>query len=263
MGWFSASQSESDSGRRPGARANQSSESQLRELRVRARRRLVGALALVLLAVIFVPMFSNVDPAQESRPVPVVVPAISGPEPSSGELALAPAGQPLAPVAGITEGTSSVTAESSPATEAAAPTTAGEPSTQSVAPEPAPETPATPAPTKPASPTPAPPNASQRTDDGSVALALLEGRSPASVAPPERGNFILQIAAYTTEGDARSRRDKLVASGVTNAYVEQANVDGKPTYRLRVGPFPTRDAAGAAQARLRALGYDNGFISSK
>lgn len=262
MGWFSARQSESDNGRRPGARANQSSESQLRELRVRARRRLVGALALVLLAVIFVPMFFNVDTAQESRPVPVVVPAINGPEPSSGEPAPAPAGQPQAPAAGTTEGPTSVTAESA-ATDAAASTTVAESSTQSVVPEPAPQTPATPAPPKPASPAPAPANASPRTDDGSVALALLEGRSPASVAPPERGNFILQIAAYTTEGDARSRRDKLVASGVTNAYVEQASVDGKATYRLRVGPFPTRDAAQAAQARLRALGYDNGFISSK
>ncbi|MGE4370626.1 MAG: SPOR domain-containing protein [Burkholderiaceae bacterium] len=264
MGWFSARQSESDNGRRPGARANQSSESQLRELRVRARRRLVGALALVLLAVIFVPMFFNVDTAQESRPVPVVVPAINGPEPSSGELALATAGQPQAPAAGITEGAApGVTAESSPATDAPASTTAAESSTHSAAPEPAPQTPATPVPPKPASPAPAPSNTSPRTDDGSVALALLEGRSPASVAPPERGNFILQIAAYTTEGDARSRRDKLVASGVTNAYVEQASVDGKATYRLRVGPFPTRDAAQAAQARLRALGYDNGFISSK
>jgi DedD protein len=59
------------------------------------------------------------------------------------------------------------------------------------------------------------------------------------------------------------RRDKLVAAGVTNTYVEQASSGGKATYRLRVGPFPTRDAAQAAQARLRALGYDNGFISTQ
>jgi DedD protein len=59
------------------------------------------------------------------------------------------------------------------------------------------------------------------------------------------------------------RRDRLVAAGVTNAYIETATSSGKATYRLRVGPFPTREAAQAAQARLRALGYDNGFISTK
>src|SRR3546814_622305 len=116
------------------------------------------------------------------------------------------------------------------------------------------------------SPKPEPKPSTELTDDGSVAIALLEGRSPATASPapaPSKGNFILQIAAYTTEQDANVRRDRLVSAGVTNTYVEKANSGGKPTYRLRVGPFPTRDAAQAAQARLRALGYDNGFISTK
>src|SRR5690606_1619144 len=106
----------------------------------------------------------------------------------------------------------------------------------------------------------------QRTDDGSVALALLEGRDPAEARPSRQaaqGDYVLQIAAYSTERDAQIRRDRLVEAGVTNAYVESGVSGGKTTYRLRVGPFPTHDAAQAAKARLRALGYDNGFISSK
>src|SRR5699024_1362605 len=105
-----------------------------------------------------------------------------------------------------------------------------------------------------------------RTDDGSVAIALLEGRSPsASDDKPaaDTGNFVLQIAAYTSSDDANSRRDKRQAEGVSNAFVEEANPGGKSTWRLRVGPFPTREAAQAAQTRLRALGYENSFISSK
>ncbi|OXC91495.1 bifunctional tetrahydrofolate synthase/dihydrofolate synthase [Achromobacter sp. KAs 3-5] len=101
--------------------------------------------------------------------------------------------------------------------------------------------------------------------------ALLEGRSaPASAAKPEaakpaaaKGNFVLQIAAYTTSEDAQSRRGKLHQAGVTNAFVEQATINGKQQYRLRVGPFPSREAAQAAQARLRTLGYDNGFIAAQ
>lgn len=71
---------------------------------------------------------------------------------------------------------------------------------------------------------------------------------------------MLQVAAYSTEADAQSRRSSLIDAGVTNAYVEQAVSNNKTTYRLRVGSFPTRDAAQAAQARLRALGYDNSLL---
>lgn len=106
----------------------------------------------------------------------------------------------------------------------------------------------------------------ERTDDGSRALALLEGRSP-SVKPKSSpkvtsGNYSLQIASYSSSKDAQDRREKLMASGVSNAYVQSAMVNGKQQYRLRVGPFNSREAAQAAQTRLRTLGYDNGFISA-
>jgi DedD protein len=32
---------------------------------------------------------------------------------------------------------------------------------------------------------------------------------------------------------------------------------------VRVGPFPSRDAAQAAQTRLRTLGYNGAFIASQ
>ncbi|MFU2002656.1 SPOR domain-containing protein, partial [Bordetella avium] len=109
-----------------------------------------------------------------------------------------------------------------------------------------------------------------RSDDGARALALLEGRSPAPAAaakpaakPAANGNFVLQVASYTTQADAQERRGKLHQAGVTNAFVEAANINGKQQYRLRVGPFPSREAAQAAQARLRTLGYDNGFIAAQ
>ncbi|WP_175188346.1 SPOR domain-containing protein, partial [Achromobacter denitrificans] len=114
-----------------------------------------------------------------------------------------------------------------------------------------------------------PPKPDTRSDDGARALALLEGRAaPAATPAPApkpaaKGNFVLQIAAYTTSEDAQSRRSKLHQAGVTNAFVEQATIGGKQQYRLRVGPFPSREAAQAAQARLRTLGYDNGFIAAQ
>ncbi|MDM9557849.1 SPOR domain-containing protein, partial [Bordetella petrii] len=122
-----------------------------------------------------------------------------------------------------------------------------------------------------AKPPAAPPKPAEapRDDDGARALALLEGRAPSQPAPTAKpqatakGNFVLQIASYSSQSDAQARRSKLHQAGITNAFVEQASVGGKQQYRLRVGPFPSRDAAQAAQARLRTLGYDNGFIASQ
>jgi len=92
----------------------------------------------------------------------------------------------------------------------------------------------------------------------------LEGRSPGAAAQTSAtGQFVVQVASYSTQEDAQSRRDKLRGEGVSNAFVEQGSIEGKNVFRLRVGPFVSRDAAQAAQTRLRTLGYNNGFITTK
>jgi DedD protein len=106
-------------------------------------------------------------------------------------------------------------------------------------------------------------NDSLRSDDGALALALLAGRitvSPPSAAPDK---FVLQLAAYATLSTAQARRDSLHQAGINNAFVESGLVNGKPQYRLRVGPFAAREAAQQAQAQLRTLGYNNGFIAAQ
>src|SRR3546814_10150116 len=88
MGLFSRNDSASDSGRRSTSRASLSSEAQANELRGRARRRLIGALALVLAAVIVVPMLFDSSVPEEEISTPVVVPAIV-PPPTANNVALA------------------------------------------------------------------------------------------------------------------------------------------------------------------------------
>lgn len=261
MGLFSRNEPSASSGRRSTART--SSEAQAAELRVRARRRLIGALVLVLTAIVFVPMLFDSTP-EEELVSPLVMPEPIPPMPSEPQVALAP--EPVAtPGSGTIEATpkpqESPAAAPSPAPSASAPAA-------DAAVEPRATVPQRPAEAnKPAPEKPTPSRPEPRTDDGSVALALLEGRHPSQSQPaaqkPSTGNFILQVAAYATESDAQARREKLAAAGVTNAYVENAVANGKTAYRLRVGPFPTRDAAEAAQARLRQLGYNNGLIFNK
>ncbi|CAB3887705.1 Cell division protein DedD [Achromobacter anxifer] len=257
-------------------RAAVPSEVQAAELRGRARRRLAGAVALVLAAVIILPMVLDSQPKPVDDNIPIRVPERNTPfqpqvtEPQvaapqtpapGGAAPTDPSAIPTPPPVTSVQPPATATPTTPPATQPATP-----PVTAAVSPpkpEPKPATPPKPEP-KPA--TPAKPDT--RSDDGARALALLEGRpAPAATAPAPKpaakGNFVLQIAAYTTSEDAQSRRGKLHQAGVTNAFVEQATVNGKQQYRLRVGPFPSREAAQAAQARLRTLGYDNGFIAAQ
>lgn len=106
-----------------------------------------------------------------------------------------------------------------------------------------------------------------RTDDGSVALALLEGRSPSqakaspkATASVKKGSYSVQVAAFSSMDEARAQRDRLSSSGVSNAFVQSAVVNGRQTYRLRVGPFTSQESAQAALTRLRGLGH-SGFIT--
>ena len=105
-------------------------------------------------------------------------------------------------------------------------------------------------------------------------MALLEGRPtaessspPGTVTTPKaptRGNFVVQAVSLDVSADAQAQKSKLLAAGVGNAFVDgPVDVGGKARYRVRVGPFPSREAAQAAQTRLRTLGFDGAFIATQ
>lgn len=271
MGFFSRNDSSSSTRRGAGG----SSDAQIAEMRGRARRRLIGAVVLVLAVIVIVPLLIDNGGDPEPEPTlamgeaPLVRPGAITPSTGSSNLQVEELVQP--PV--LVQPDLSVEPEPEPVLEPAQvhapePVTPA-PVTTEPKPAPKPEPKPEPKPVVEKKPEPSRP-ANGRTDDGSAALAMLEGRIPPSgaaatktPAAPQRGNFILQAAAYSTEKDAQGRRQQLLSSGVTNAYVETANSGGRATYRLRVGPFSSREAAVAAQTRLRSLGYQDSFISSQ
>jgi DedD protein len=247
-------------------RPSVSSEAHAGALRVRARRRLAGAVALVLAAVIVLPMVLDSEPVPLTDNIPIQIPeqdtdfkpVLSAPQTveSTPPIVAKESVQPP-PLAATTALPSKVGAVDSPGV--------GEPNS----PTPTPKLTVKPE-QKLEAQEEAPSGIKQadaaRSDDGALALALLEGRqSPAATSKsrPARGHFVLQVASYAAQAEAQGRRDQLHEAGVTNAFVEPAAIGGKQQYRLRVGPFPSREAAQAAQARLRTLGYDNGFIASQ
>ena len=61
------------------------------QLKKRARRRLVGAITLVLLVVVFLPMFLDSEPKPLNQDIAITVPPLTGTEPSSAPVTAAPA----------------------------------------------------------------------------------------------------------------------------------------------------------------------------
>lgn len=268
MGLFTRKEAMSSRRQTQRPRPSVSSEAQAASMRVKARRRLAGAVALVLAAVIVLPMLLDGEP----RPVPTGIqidvpkktdpfnPDLSASQASSGAVAEQTNGS-----ASTGEG-SATTQVTSPAATASA-SASGQATSTPSGQEPRQQSQASTATTVTSETTAKPQVKPDAQDSTAVAMAILEGRKPPSVstanARSASGGFLVQIASYSAQGDADSRRDKLASQGITNAFVETASVNGKPTYRLRVGPFESRDAAQAAQTRLRTLGYGDGMILSK
>ncbi len=264
MGLFS--RKDSASARKPAVKPRPSvtSEAQAAEMRVRARRRLAGAVALVLTAVIVLPMLLDSEPTPVAKNIPIRSPDRQA---------------PFGPNAPETPETAEPTtvAEATPSTQATPTPAATAPVASEPKPEPKVEPKRNDPPVRAEPPKAASPALSARSADGERALALLEGRpvrpagttpTPAQNAtprpPPAAGNFVVQAMSLDSADDAQRQRGKLLASGVSNAFVDgPVNVNGNPKYRVRIGPFPSREAAQAAQTRLRTLGYSGAFIASQ
>ena len=257
-------------------RPSVSSEAQAAELRVRARRRLAGAVALVLAAVVLLPMLLDSDPLPVSNNIAIRIPdrnapfqpALSDTNTSSPQSAAGQVLQP--PVVASPGGASSLTTPSTPSAAVSGAPATGVATPSASKSEPKPETQPKQEP-KSDSAKSAQTNTT-RSDDGARALALLEGRptesntanKAAATKQPTKGNFVVQALSLDTAADAQTQRDKLSASGISNAFVDEpVMVNGMKKFRVRVGPFPSREAAQAAQTRLRTLGFGGAFITAQ
>ncbi|PQV46356.1 SPOR domain-containing protein [Paraburkholderia sp. BL21I4N1] len=253
----------------------------------RARRRLVGAIALVVAAVVILPMVLDSHPKPvtddiaidiPNRPAPKLAKADEdtqagvAPDNPTPDAALAASG--LAPATAAKQGQSgntqaqSTTTGTSPGTgattSAAAPAArpAAKPQAPAVAANTAPATPTAPA--KPAKPpvthnaaaTPAP----SATDDTNSTAASADANSGTPASPPG-SRFAVQLGAFANDANARTWASKLKAAGVP-AYTEhRKQADGSTLTLLRAGPFADRAAASAAIAKVREAGLTSGANS--
>ena len=198
------------------------------QLRKRARRRLVGAIALVLLAVVFLPMVLDSEPRQRPQEVNIQIPSIppQAPVPPAGQTAT-PAADASAPRPSVDSGTPSAPTAPSPDAVARA-----VPDAKVVAPS---------RPTASQKPTPA---ASRPADPA-------QGGTSQSPAQAGEG-YVVRLGAFSDANNAKQLLAKLKANKIAG-YSELLKTAEGQRVRVRAGPFPTEESARAARDRMRQL----------
>jgi len=186
------------------------------QLKKRARRRLVGAIALVLLIVVFLPMVLDNEPKPLNQDVAITIPPIPKPESipqDPAPIQTAPAAPPR--VAGLPEGPTAAPAE--PKTDTS--------KNESVKSE-----------TKPA-------GKSEEKHDL---------RSAGTGRAGSEESFVVQLGAFSNAANAKSLQKKL-QDNKFKAYTDTVKNAGGNRVRVRVGPYPSREAAEKARERLKAM----------
>lgn len=247
------------------------------QLKKRARRRLIGAIALVAAVAALLPMVLDSEPKQTSQEVSIQIPppAVKGAVAPAPGVAAKPPATPKADPGAQAQAQTKVEAkadEKAPpgAEEKAdvkAPAAAPVAAMASATPAPKPvEAPPAKTPEKAPSPVaagtadPALAKAIERiTERGSGTAAdksaLAKGADKAAAPKAVPGSFFIQVMALADADKARQSQKKIVDGGV-RAYTEVVNTGGNKVTRVRAGPFATREEAQKAQARLHDMGFE-------
>ena len=77
--------------------------------------------------------------------------------------------------------------------------------------------------------------------------------------PSDDDGFVVQIAAMPDLDEARTVVDQLAAAGYP-AYLLSTAVENLELFRVRVGPFPTRQQAAATVRELAREGYEGAWL---
>lgn len=196
------------------------------QLKKRARRRLVGAIALALLAVIILPMVMDSEPRPPSQDIQVRIPSRD----STGLAAKVLPGKPSATPMPAPEPKTEVKAN--PPEPAAAPVSVATP------------------PANPAEASAVSPKKSESAERPATKAAEV-----AASGSEQSAQWVVQLGAYKEAGNVKLLLSKLKGVGVP-AYTEKYDSAQGPRTRVRAGPFASQEAAEKARSRIRIIGVD-------
>ena len=195
------------------------------QLRKRARRRLVGAVALVIAAVVILPMVLDSERKQGSQEIDIHIPS----ENSAGEFTPKIVPEVEAPAIAVVEEPESAVQQAEQAEQA-------EQAKSQTLPQPA------------------------QTAGKSVEKPLENKSATKTESRVEKtaaatGTFVVQLGAFSDPAKARQQQQNLTSNGI-NTYTENINTDKGEVIRVRIGPFPVRGEAEEMRERLKKLGLD-------
>lgn len=265
-----ASHSDGGASRNRGRGARDAAADPVLPEKKRARRRLVGAIALALAVAIGLPMILDSEPRPLANDIAIQIP--SKDKPVVAEAAPAPTTPAPAKVeqsAALDKSEEIVEAPvaKEPAKQLTAPPPVAE---VKLAPEPVAKPPKTetpkPAETKvakaehkaePKEPKPEPKRVeakeskpAAKADDAARALAILEGKA---AAPASR--YVVQIAALSKQDKVDELVGKLREAGIRSTVKKVSTATGELT-AVQAGPFDNKDDAEKARAKLAKIGLN-------
>lgn len=210
------------------------------------RQRLIGAAALVLLAVMVLPMLLDAPerPLTPADAVPLDIPEAPQISRETREVTLTlppPVGSETDPLAADPNRVVTVDADA-PQREDARPELDAAPAVSASQPE------------SSLTPTANPVAAAKPATSPEVLELPVEDAAPAGnsiIAAPTPGNrFVLNLGSFADAANAAALK-KLFAASAIPMYVELISLNGRPAHRLRAGPFASRGAAESARIDLR------------
>ena len=242
------------------------------QLKKRARRRLIGAVAFAGLAAVVLPMVMDDEPKQQIQEVQIRIPG-QDQTPFAPKLAKAPVASeapaspppakaetpppPPAPVSKAAEKPVEKKVEKPAVPEKAEKTEKAE-KVEKVEKAPAPPAP------KPAEK--AVDKAPADNSEAQRAAAILAGkpvepRDRPAAAANGNGQFVILIGAFANPANVKQLQSKIGEMGI-KVFTEPLESPGGTKTRVRAGPFPNREAADKALEKIKRIGV-NGVVAAK
>jgi DedD protein len=249
------------------------------DLRRRARRRLIGAIALVLALVIVPPWIMDLEPKPVQSKLTVEIPSQDAarlkppPKPPVGDASKAPAGDaakaaeapkpPEAP-AKTPDAAKSAEAAKSAANQSTASAASKSMDARTVAALGAPRTAESEPPrpddkVKPADPKSADPKPAE-SKPADARPAEPAKKAPDAVAKAE--GFVVPLGSFSNAENVKQLQARLAKEGI-QTYTEAVKTASGDQTRVRAGPYASREAAEKARERVKALGLDAGNVLAR
>ena len=231
----------------------ESSDVQL-QLKKRARRRLVGAIAFAGLAAVVLPMVMDEEPKQQVQDVKIVIPGQE--QTPFNPKVLAARSMPV-PAPALDTVKPAAPAKPEPAPAAAVPKPAEAPPVKPAAKVPEKplekkiDKPLEKALDKPAKPA----------DDPQRVAAILGGKASDAAPANGGGQHVILIGAFANAANVKQLQSKIDELGIKTFTEPLDSPQGRKT-RVRAGPFPNREAADKALDRMKRIGI-SGVVAAK